>query len=71
MIRFFNYLRNFFTREKVEPFNPDEDAFVQRMEREQEASRASMQHRREQRRDWLSEPLSSRFRGYKPMEGEE
>ena len=71
MIRFFKYLRNFFTREKVDPFNPDEDEFVQRMEREQEASRASMKHLREHRRDWLSEPLSSRFRGFEAMEGKE
>lgn len=71
MIRFFNYIRNFFTREKVEPFNPDEDEFVQRMKREQEESRASLQHRQEHRHDWLSEPLSNRFTGCQPMKGDE
>lgn len=63
--------RTFFSKEEVEPFNPDADEFVQRMEREQEQSRAAMKHRREYRRDWLDEPVSRRFRGYESMEGEE
>ena len=67
MKRLHTWLQNLFTRPEIEPFIADEDPFVQRVREAKEAS----QERQRQRREWLSEPLSDRFKGFEPMEGEE
>ena len=61
MKRLHTWLRNLFTRPEIEPFVPEEDEFVQRVREAKEAS----QERQRQRREWLSEPVSGRFRAPK------
>ena len=58
MKRLHTWLQNLFTRPEIEPFIADEDPFVQRVREAKEAS----QERQRQRREWLSEPVSDRFR---------
>lgn len=55
------WIRLFLAPPKVEPFVPEEDEHLQKLH-EVEAGIHERQQRRERRRDWLSEPLSSRFK---------
>ena len=65
MKRLHTWLRNLFTRPEIEPFIADEDPFVQRAREAKEASQERQRHRRE----WLSEPVSGRFKTPKHHQG--
>lgn len=65
MKRLHAWLLDLFTRPEIEPFIADEDPFVQRARR----AKAASQERQRQRREWLSEPVSDRFRAPKHHQG--